>query len=102
MIDAIVVARHSDPEANKVMAVLDDHFAGEYNDNRVRQTVFSTLIGRGISRLGSHWSSVATPALLCHKEPARRIQSPIGGYFAVKKSLVGGFRCDELGLYGIR
>ena len=43
MIDAIVVARHSDPEANKVMAVLDDHFAGEYNDNRVRQIADSAL-----------------------------------------------------------
>ena len=29
---------------------------------------------------------VATPALLCHKEP----------------ELVGGFGCDELVLYGIR
>ena len=25
-----------------------------------------------------YFHSVATPALLCHKEPARRIQSPIG------------------------
>ena len=34
--------------------------------------VFSTLIGRGMSRLSSHWSrDVATPALLCHKEPGR-------------------------------
>ena len=32
------------------------------------RAVFSTLIGRGMSRLGSHWSrDVATPALLCHK-----------------------------------
>ena len=42
--------------------------------------MFCTLIGRGMSRLGSHWSrDVAAPALLCHKEPARRIQSPLLG-----------------------
>ena len=33
---------------------------------------WSTLIGRGISRLGSHWWRVLlAPALLCHKEPAQ-------------------------------
>ena len=36
----------------------------------------STLIGRAMSRLVSHWSRVLlAPALLCHKEPARRIQT---------------------------
>ena len=45
---------------------------------------WSTLIGRGISRLGSHWSRVMlAPALLCHKEPTRRVPKP----------LVGGFGC---------
>ena len=37
-----------------------------------------------------YFHDVATPALLCHKEPARR------------KPLVGGFGCDELVLYAIR
>ena len=35
----------------------------------------STLIGGGMSRLGSHWSRACpvmlAPAILCHKEPAR-------------------------------
>ena len=44
---------------------------------KVREAVFSTLIGRGMSRLGSHWSrDVAAPALLCHKEPARASKAP--------------------------
>ena len=60
---------------------------------KIFKPVWSTLIGRGMSRLGSHWSrDVATPALLSHKEPARRIQSPIGGYFA----------CSSLVLYDIK
>ena len=42
-------------------------------------TVFSTLIGRELH-------NVATPALLCHKEPARRIQSPLLGAFERKDS----------------
>ena len=37
---------------------------------------------------------------LCHKEPARRIQSP--GAWERKKPLEGRFGCDELVLYGIR
>ena len=64
---------------------------------------WSTLIGRGISRLGSHWSRVLlAPALLCHKEPARIKQNTPLGVFCVPKPLVGGFGCDELVLYGIR
>ena len=31
------------------------------------------------SLIGRELQSVATPALLCHKEPARRIQSPLLG-----------------------
>ena len=35
-------------------------------------SAWSTLIGRGMSGLGSHWSRVLlAPALLCHKEPAK-------------------------------
>ena len=61
----------------------------------VSYTVWSTIIGRGMSRLGSHWSRVLlAPALLCHKEPVRSKQNT--------KPLVGGFGCDELVLYGIR
>ena len=47
----------------------------------VPQPVFSTLIGRGMSRLdsrGREVHSVATPALLCHKEPARSKERPVG------------------------
>ena len=37
--------------------------------------VWSTLIGRGSTRLGSHWSRVLLrQCLLCHKEPARSKQ----------------------------
>ena len=46
----------------------------------VNRKVFSTPIGRGLTRLGSHWSRASqvmlTLAVLCHKEPARRIQRP--------------------------
>ena len=53
-------------------------------------TAWSTLIGRGMSRLGSHWSRVLlAPALLCHKEPARRIQSPLLGALERKIPLAG-------------
>ena len=38
-------------------------------------TAWSTLIGRGMSRLVSHWSRASlvmlAPAILCHKEPSR-------------------------------
>ena len=34
------------------------------------RTVFSTLIGRAPTRLGSHWSRAS---ILCHREPARRL-----------------------------
>ena len=58
--------------------------------------VFSTLIGRGISRLGSDWSrDVAPPALLCHKEPARRIQSPLLGALERKIPPLGGFHARK-------
>ena len=51
------------------------------------QPVWSTLIGPGMSRLGSHWSRASpvmlAPAILCHKEPARGKQNtPQWGYFA--------------------
>ena len=36
MIEAIVVARHSDPLATKVIELLDKHINGSYNDKRVR------------------------------------------------------------------
>ena len=48
------------------------------------QAVWSTLIGRGMSRLGSHWSRasrvVLSPAILCHKEPARAPNHPTRGF----------------------
>ena len=43
----------------------------------------STLIGGAPALLRSHWSRASlvmlAPAVLCHKEPARRIQSPLLG-----------------------
>ena len=65
------------------------------------------------SLVHSHWSrnvevclslveSVAAPALLCHKEPARRIQSPLLGALERKIPLGGYFACSSLVLYGIR
>ena len=64
----------------------------------------------------SHWSSsyitalslvesfrvLLAPALLCHKEPARRIQSPLLGALERKIPLGGYFACSSLVLYGIR
>ena len=77
-----------------------------------------------VRRSSPEWSiavirdhDVATPALLCHKEPApiigpfRAWKPPIpyalknqrgAGVFCVQKPLVGDFRYDELVLYGIR
>ena len=45
-----------------------------------------------------YFHDVATPALLCHKEPARRIQSPLLG--ALKHKILPF--CSSLVLYGIR
>ena len=67
----------------------------EVNKMEKEKTVFSTLIGQ-------EHHSVATPALLCHKEPARSKQNTPLGVFCVPKPLVGGFGGDELVLYGIR
>ena len=55
---------------------------------------------RDLTLIGRELHSVAPPALLCHKEPARIKQKPLG--LCVPKTLVGGFGCDELVLYGIR
>ena len=45
------------------------------------QAVWSTLIGRAMSRLGSHCSRASqvmlAPAILCHKEPARASKAPL-------------------------
>ena len=42
--------------------------------------MWSTLIGRGLTLLRCHWSKaflvLLAPAVLCHKEPASRNQSP--------------------------
>ena len=44
-------------------------------DGGLLAAAWSTLIGQGMSRLCSHWldldQSVATPALLCHKDTAQ-------------------------------
>ena len=52
-------------------------------DNHYRYRLWSTIIGRGPKLLCSHWSRpslvMLAPAVLCHKEPALRIQSPLLG-----------------------
>ena len=45
---------------------------------------------------------ISSPAVLCHKEPARRIQSPLLGALDRKIPLGGYFACSSLVLYGIR
>ena len=49
------------------------------------KAAWSTLIGRGMSRLGSHWSRASlvmrAPAILCHKEPARASKAPASWFF---------------------
>ena len=40
---------------------------------------------RGSALIGRELHSVAPPAILCHKEPARRIQSPLLGALERKK-----------------
>ena len=54
----------------------------------------STLIGRGPTLLRSHWSRaslVMLGAILCHKEPTRRIQSTRLGALERKKHHWGIF-----------
>ena len=53
-------------------------------------------------RVLKYFHSVAMPALLCHKEPGRRIQSPLLGALERKIPLGGYFSCSSLALYGIR
>ena len=36
MIDALVIARDSDPAANKVIEVLSDHASGEFSEGKVK------------------------------------------------------------------
>ena len=40
MINALVIARHSDPAANEVIRVLEDHTAGDFSHNKVLIYVF--------------------------------------------------------------
>ena len=35
MINALVIARHSDPAANRVIELLDNHEKGEFSENKV-------------------------------------------------------------------
>ena len=51
-----------------------------------------------------YFHGVAPPALLCHKEPARRIQSPLlGAYLGLWTPMQWGyFAYSSLVLYGIR
>ena len=36
MIDALVIARDSDPAANKVIEVLSDHASGQFSEGKVK------------------------------------------------------------------
>ena len=48
---------------------------------------------------------VATPAVLCHKEPARRIQSPSLVLYGIRAPLIGPFRARKptiLNLYAMK
>ena len=50
----------------------------------------SALIGRGSALIGRELHSVATPALLCHKEPARAFENPYTGGFGTQNIPIGG------------
>ena len=71
-----------------------------------RQSRALSLVGIVEARLSlvesfiklKYFHNVAAPALLCHKEPARRIQSPLLGALERKKY----FACSSLVLYGVR
>ena len=81
---------------------------GEWPERRyIQDSHWSSSYIAGISlvesfRVLKYIHSVATPALLCHKEPAQGTQSPHWGVFRPKAQHVGGFGCLELVLYGIR
>ena len=58
---------------------------------RILATVWSTLIGRGSTRLGSHWLRVLlAPALLCHKEPAQA--NSLAGSYDIRAPILEPFR----------
>ena len=70
----------------------------------VIKAVWSTLIGRDLTLLRSHWPRASpvmlAPAILCHKEPSRVSKAP---YFGTQNTPIGGyFACSSLVLYGIR
>ena len=44
MINALVIARHSDPEANAVIWVLGNHTAGDYSHNKVEVYMVDVLL----------------------------------------------------------
>ena len=57
---------------------------------------WSTLIGRGLSRLCSDWLVLLTPALLWHKVGLDARTGPIkGGFHAQKGLLRGGFHARK-------
>ena len=74
----------------------------------------SSWVATTFSWLGSTWHQsgppqcrglfrgVATPALLCHKEPARASKAPRGGFGTQNAPIGGYFACSSLVLYGIR
>ena len=74
----------------------DDGFTLDDIGEMVVALYWPDVEGRGYFR------GLATPALLCHIEPARSKQNTPLGVFCAPKPLVGGFGCDELVLYGIR
>ena len=60
------------------------------------------MIESRVVHLEDRSEELLAPALLCHKEPARRIQSPLLRALERKIPLGGYFACSSLVLYGIR
>ena len=72
---------------------------GDFNNslrlehNALYYSGWSTLIGRGLSRLCSDW--LVTPALLCHKEPPQGTQ---GTKFALSLWHKNGFHARKVSI----
>ena len=74
----------------------DFDFSRYIQDSNWSSSYFTALL------LVKSFMMLLAPALLCHKEPARRIQSPLLGALERKILLGGYFACSSLVLYGIR
>ena len=66
------------------LAICQQEYNGIIDEFRVEHSHWSRNVQAWLSlvetfKMLKYFHSVATPALLCHKEPARRIQSPLLG-----------------------